>query len=117
MAGQPDNTRTEVLEWLTLAQSDLRSARALAAAGTEHARQTAYLSQQAAEKALKAFLRARLVRFPFTHSINALRDLVMPFASWAAELADADRLTSFATTTRYPGMGIQVTSGDAQWAL
>lgn len=69
LPGSPD-------EWLTSAQSDLR----LANIGRDDpgvlAAQVCFHAQQAAEKALKAFQRSREVRFPLTHDLEQLLEVV-----------------------------------------
>ena len=60
------------------------------------------LAQQAAERALKAALAPEGSDFPFTHDLNALRNLLP--ASWTvrAEHVDMAELTDWAVQARYP---------------
>jgi HEPN domain-containing protein len=61
-------------------------------------------AQQAAEKALKAILIAfGAQKFPFSHDIRLLLELVSQECAWAAELREAEILTTYATWARYPG--------------
>jgi HEPN domain-containing protein len=76
-----------------------------------------YHAQQCAEKYLKAYLVQKGVDFPYTHSISALLELCGRSALWAASLADAEDLTRFSTTARYPGIGKAVSKQEAVVAL
>lgn len=58
--------RAEVAAWWELAQSDLRVAGVVAALHPPEWRLVCFLSQQAAEKALKALMEARQLSVPRT---------------------------------------------------
>lgn len=59
-------------------------------------------AQQAVEKALKAVLAARGVRYPFTHDIDRLVELVETEGlELSASLREAGRLTPWALAHRY----------------
>ena len=96
--------RHEIRQWLVKAEHDLRSARRLITDTPALLDTAAYHCQQAAEKALKAFLTLNDVPFPKTH-------LLLPLIEQCAEadlgFADfqeaAEFLTPFATAFRYPG--------------
>jgi HEPN domain-containing protein len=70
-------------------------------------------AQQAAEKAIKAVLLRRAIRFPQVHDLAALLTLVeaggvpIPPPVW-----EAQRLTRYAVVTRYPGVLEPVTEGE-----
>jgi HEPN domain-containing protein/predicted nucleotidyltransferase len=92
----PDDPR----EWLRMAREDLTLAQAeIAGVGFEV---RAYHAQQAAEKALKAVCIARGLVFPYTHAIERLLQVLQTDGLDVMELAGAERLTRFATDTRYP---------------
>jgi HEPN domain-containing protein len=95
-------------KWLEFAQADLAAAASLRGTTPTLRAIAAFHAQQAAEKALKGYLVFREVRFPYTHSINALRELAFSHAPWVQKLEAADGLTPFATTARYPGIGREV---------
>ena len=62
-----------------------------------------YNAQQAAEKALKAFLVLHQIDFPKTHSIDLILDKVKKVVSpLPDELTDAVALTIYAVDARYP---------------
>lgn len=63
----------------------------------------AYHAQQCAEKYLKAYLVYHKIDFPYTHNISRLLELCAEKVDWTEKLKDAEELTPFAITTRYPG--------------
>ncbi len=108
----------EAREWLERAELDLRlSERALhippALAGG-----AAYHAQQAAEKALKAFLAAHDQPFPFTHNLNTLLPRCAALDAGFGQFAGAaSSLTPYATQFRYPGGPIEPAVMDAERGL
>jgi HEPN domain-containing protein len=95
----PDDPRA----WLRVAQEDLALAGARVS-GVGFAL-LCFHAQQAAEKAVKAVLLRRQVRFPYTHDIGHLLDLCRSAGvSVPHDVTDADMLTDFATISRYPGV-------------
>jgi len=104
-------------QWLAYAQDDLSTAELVLRQEEPLCAIAAFHAQQAAEKALKGFLVHCGVTFPYTHSISALRELAQPRAPWVDRLVDADRLTLYASTTRYPGIALYVGLGDARQAV
>ena len=97
-----------VRNWLAKADHDLGSARKLASGDDPYLDTAIYHCQQAAEKALKAFL--VFVDRPFgkTHSLTALVDVAEPVAGDFYSLRDAaERLTPYATESRYPSDVLQ----------
>ena len=90
-------------EWLAKADVDLSAARALLATAA-HFDAVAFHAQQAAEKALKAFLVWHQVEFPKTHDIKRLLVLCRhDDAALARALAAAAELTPYGAEYRYPG--------------
>lgn len=77
----------------------------------------AYHAQQCAEKYLKAYLVLSNVDFPYTHNIARLLELCMPKRQWVEMLSDAENLTPYAITTRYPGEDEEVTREEAERAI
>ena len=69
----------------------------------------AFHAQQAAEMAIKSFLVIYDVLFPFTHRIGLLLELCEEFADWPAKHTDANSLTKYAVSMRYPGLESQLT--------
>lgn len=104
--------------WLAKAEDDLRVARLLIAEENRLNAAGAYHCQQAAEKALKAWLTARNVVFPKTHDLETLLHLSRPGeAGFAAYAEQARALTPLATEYRYPGDLFEPTSAQARESL
>jgi HEPN domain-containing protein len=106
-------------KWLQYAEANLRAARA-AAADPAHFEpfQICFLSQQAAETALKAALLYNGTPFEHLHDLDTLASR-LPASGWgsrsfAGRLA---RLTQYATNTRYPDPDIEPTRAEATMAL
>ncbi len=94
----------EVREWPERAADDLREAEHDLTAAPPLLRGAAFHSQQAAEKALKAFLAAHERPFPRTHDLDTLGITVVALDSTMAALVDRARdLTPYAWRFRYPG--------------
>jgi HEPN domain-containing protein len=93
-----------VRDWLTRAQQDLRAARILAAAENAPLDVAIYHCQQAAEKAVKAYLQWRDEPFVKTHNLRAL---VIQAAArdkgFDAFTKPAEILTPYVAAFRYPG--------------
>ncbi len=99
-------TINAVQQWMFKADHDLRSALKLKAPGSQGPLldTAAYHCQQAAEKALKAYLTANEIAFPKIHLLLPLLELCIDIDSSFVNLADATVfLTPFATEFRYPG--------------
>jgi HEPN domain-containing protein len=104
----------EVKRWLDFSESDLIAAKTLLNATSNHSRQVCYLSQQAAEKALKAVLIYTQTVFPFTHDLDRLRECIPN--GWRIKIAYPNlySLTIWAVESRYPGDMPEITTTDAQ---
>ncbi len=84
----------------------------------EHLDIGSYHCQQAAEKALKAYLTARESIFPKTHSLEQLLDMCIPSAGAFEQLRDhAKRLTPLVHEFRYPSEVVEPTAEEATQAL
>jgi HEPN domain-containing protein len=94
----------EIQQWLFKAGQDLRSARRLFTDDPPILDTAAYHCQQAAEKALKAFLVLHDTPFAKIHLLLPLVEQCMDVDPAFAELREAaEALTPFATVFRYPG--------------
>ena len=93
-----------VRAWLAKAQRDLAAARVLAANPLPLLDTAVYHCQQAAEKAVKAYLAYRDQEFERTHDVEVLLRLAMlsdeAFRDW---LDVGIELTPYARIYRYPG--------------
>lgn len=110
--------RRKVVLWLNYADEDLRLARhALTLATGVPFRLVAYHAQQCAEKSLKAYLVFHRIDFPYTHNISRLLELCGEKSNWCDELLDAEILSVYAVTTRYPGEDEEVSRDEALRAI
>ena len=90
--------------WLAKAREDLAAADVLLGSGADVTDAVAFHAQQAAEKALKAFLIRHQVRFGRSHDVEELLVLAESCAPGiSAALSDAAALTIYAVDARYPG--------------
>lgn len=103
-------------EWLNRARSNLERA----AVRTPHCylEDLCFDAQQAAEKAIKAILLARDIRFPYIHDLDELLQLARGNAIEVPGLVDrAGELTRYAYLTRYPAAEKGVTEEQHREAL
>ena len=102
-----------VAQWLEKANKDLAAAEHLLSEGPRHREAVGYLSQQAAEKYLKALLVDRSIEFPKTHDIRALLKLAeLTVAGISQRLQEAEFLNPFGVDVRYPGDSPDMLPGD-----
>jgi HEPN domain-containing protein len=104
--------------WLARARSNLRRA----ILGPQHPEvvleDLVFDAQQAAEKALKAVCLHRGLAFPKTHSLVLLMDLVEATGiAIPPEVKEADVLTQYAVSTRYPGPDEELNLAEYQIAV
>lgn len=110
--------RRKVVQWLNYADEDIQLARhALTLSTGVPYRLVAYHAQQCAEKSLKAYLVFHRVDFPYTHNISRLLELCNDTPQWGDSLLDAEELSVYAVTTRYPGEEEEVTRDEALLAI
>jgi HEPN domain-containing protein len=108
----------KVKQWLAYAEEDLRLAHhGFSLPEGPPYRLIAYHAQQCAEKHLKAYLVFHAVDFPFSHNLRRLLELCAAQADWAEQLRDADELTPYAITARYPGEDEEVSEVEARRAV
>lgn len=113
----PDMLKT-VTQWLIFADEDLNMASDVFNYSSRKSyRLIAYHAQQCAEKYLKAYLVFQSEDFPYTHNIRRLLKLCRKYAAWPENLKDAEELTPYAITTRYPGEDMEVTEAEATSAI
>lgn len=104
-------------QWLKQADEDIRLARhAFKLSSSRPCKLIAFHAQQCAEKCLKAFLAFKKVDFPYTHNISVLLEIGSKHAAWMQDLREAEMLTDYAVTVRYPGSE-RVTKKDAETAV
>jgi len=116
----PPNTEffRKAKQWMIYGDEDLRLARhALTLLSGCPYRLIAYHAQQCAEKYLKAYLVYHRIDFPYTHNISRLLELCEENSSWPSKIREAEELTPFAITARYPGEDEKVTKKEALRAV
>ena len=108
----------KVRQWIDYGDEDLRLARyALTLSSGCPYRLIAYHAQQCTEKYLKAYLVYHRIDFPYTHNISRLLELCEENSSWPSKIREAEELTPFAITARYPGEDEKVTKKEALRAV
>ena len=114
----PRDQANEFDEWLDYAKSDLAGAHKLLESDEIDPRLACWHIQQAVEKAIKAALISEGIRPEYTHDLEELLD-ALP-SRWNGCLngtIDLERVSSWATETRYPSAMPQVSRTDAQATL
>jgi HEPN domain-containing protein len=74
-------------------------------------------AQQCAEKYLKALLVLAAVDFPRTHDIGELAELISGKFRLTLSVEERQRLTAYATVTRYPGDYEKIPLSEARRAI
>ncbi|MCY3762749.1 MAG: HEPN domain-containing protein [Gemmatimonadetes bacterium] len=96
---------------------DLDVAQRLLATDETPTRHVCFLSQQSAEKALKAALVLEGTDFPYRHDLDALRNLLPDTWSIRRKHPDLAQLTEWAVEARYPGDWQEATAADGEQAV
>jgi HEPN domain-containing protein len=118
MSAPDEEVRRKVTQWLVYGDEDLRLARhGLTLPADQPFRLIAYHAQQCAEKYLKGYLVFHQIDFPYTHNISRLVEMCSEQGLEGETLQDAEELSPFAITARYPGEGEEVTEEEALRAI
>ncbi len=113
-----DEVLVVVREWVGKAENDLKNAAYTLGMGDDAPTDTiCFHAQQCVEKYLKAFLVTRGTDFPKTHDITKIMALLPEGSRPDLAAEDQDRLTDYATVTRYPGGYPAITLAEAQRAV
>ena len=108
----PDDPR----EWMNRARSNLLRARSRIPGA--YLEDLCFDAQQAAEKAIKAVLIARVIDFPYVHDLGSLLALLEENGEAVPDaIRSALSLTTYATTTRYPNAGNPVEEREYREAI
>jgi len=100
----PEHVVLVVREWVVKAENDLKTAVHTLEMGKECPPDVVcFHAQQCVEKYLKAFLVLEGIYFPKTHAIEDLVSLIPGAARPKLAKKVQERLTDYATVTRYPG--------------
>ena len=113
-----DNSKVEnvALRWLRYSNNDIALALRLMNSEPSAPAHACWLCQQTAEKAIKAALVLEEIRFPRTHDLDTLLDMLPE--GWAVknEHKDLYELTAWTVNARYPGDWPEPTREDAAGA-
>jgi HEPN domain-containing protein len=105
-------------DWLAKAAGDLRAARKLVRDDDFTLDSAAYHTQQAAEKSLKAYLVFKGCGVPKIHELERLLKCCLVYdASFEEMRNDAEKLSSYATYTRYPDDYFHIGREEADGAI
>lgn len=105
-------------EWLRRARSSLARCRGDRRLSEVLFEDLCFDAQRAAEKAIKAVLVQRGRRFPKSHDLTGLLDLVAATGlEVPSEVLQARRLTPYAVAGRYPGVSEDASEDDYNEAL
>ena len=105
-------------QWLEKAHRDIFAAENLIIHGEYISGIVAFLSQQAAEKYIKAYLVHEQIEFPKTHDIGMLLKIVSKINQNLSELLkDTITLTDYSVDVRYPDDVPNITLEDAKQAI
>lgn len=108
----------KVISWVRYADEDLALARhSMKMRRDRPFRLIAFHAQQCAEKYLKAVLVFHRRDFQYTHNIGYLLEACGPHVGWGEALSEAEELTPFAVSVRYPGEDEEVTGEEASRAI
>ncbi|HEV7927091.1 MAG TPA: HEPN domain-containing protein [Verrucomicrobiae bacterium] len=111
-----DAPASDAKAWMVKAWRDLETARRAAGGKPPFYDVAVYHCQQAAEKAVKAFLVHHGKPYEKTHDIEVLADLAGELNSTFSTLAEAaDALTPYATRFRYPNATFAVEPQPAEY--
>lgn len=101
------NKNDLVQGWLKKAKKDMHLSYYALDIGADYTDMACYHAQQAAEKALKAYLVWLEVQFPYTHVLEDLLDLVAERdLSLETHRRNLEFLTPLAVESRYPGSAV-----------
>lgn len=118
MTASREDILASVREWAAHTDEDFRVAEHTLEMGDQCPfRLVAYHAQQCAEKYLKGYLVLQGVDFPYTHNIARVVELCAEHGVRADDYKDAEELTPFAITARYPGDDEPVSESEARRAL
>lgn len=115
----PGNDKIEavVKEWVAKAEEDLKSAEYLLTMKDCPVGNICFHAQQCVEKYLKALLVTQGVEFPKTHDLGELLVLLPARLRPSLDDTEQDKLTDYATVTRYPGVYEPITVTEARRAV
>lgn len=117
MSGRREAIQKRAGDLLARSGDDLRIARLMLGEASPPAWAVAFHAQQAAEKAIKAWLTFHEIDFAHTHDIRLLLEMVDPGEAWATRARPAIALSAYATTSRYVIHARDITREQGEEAL
>lgn len=115
---EPADVIAVVRQWVIKAENDLKIAAHGLVLGKECPTDAVcFHAQQCVEKYLKALLVRQGIDFAKTHEIVKLMALLPRTPASELNAREAERLTDYATATRYPGDYEEITLGEARRAV
>ncbi len=109
--------RQLALRWLEYAKNDLQAATVILSRDDVAPRTACFLSQQSAEKSIKAIMVLKGMQVIKTHDLDNLLEK-MPTEDYSSfEDLDLTWLTEWSVESRYPGDWPEATSEDAKRAI
>jgi len=91
-------------QWVIKVENDLRNAEHTLTIENDCPLDTVcFHAQQCAEKYIKSLLSSLSIDFPKSHDLGELIPLLPAHISLPLTIAERERLTDYATVTRYPG--------------
>ena len=108
---------SEAKRWLEYAQTDIKAAYALLDSGDFFPRQVCFGAQQAGEKALKAILVLLKIKFPHSHDLDLIRELIPEGWEIKKKFPKLYDLSVWAVESRYPGNYPDVVEHEARETL
>lgn len=104
--------------WISKAERDLLTAERLLAIGVEAVLDAiCFHAQQSSEKYLKALLIFHSVRFPRTHDLIVLTQMLRRVTAIEVDNSDVSPLNRYSVETRYPGSWDPITLAEAERAV
>jgi HEPN domain-containing protein len=104
--------------WINKAERDLLTAERLLALGVEEVLDAiCFHAQQSSEKNLKALLIFHSVRFPRTHDLIVLTQMLRKATAIELDNSEVSPLNRYSVETRYPGNWDPVTRAEAERAV
>jgi HEPN domain-containing protein len=108
---------SEAKRWLEYAETDIKSAYALLDSDEFFPRQICFSAQQAGEKALKAVLVLLEIKFPHTHDLDLVREMIPEGWEVRKKFPKLYDLSVWAVESRYPGNYPDVVEYEAREVL
>ncbi len=105
------------MRWLDYAKNDLQAAEIIFARDDVAPRTACFLSQQSAEKALKAVMVCQGLNVLKTHDLDALIERMQVKPDSVLLELDLTWLTEWSVESRYPGDWPEATKDDAKKAI